>query len=71
GWNMIKTAESQLGFALLDSHPGGERGGSSQLTAEGTQFLTMFLKMKRDLELYSEQLFQANFSQYLPGGETQ
>src|SRR5665647_2503643 len=70
GWKMIKTAESQLSFDLLDSHPGGDRGGSSQLTLQGTEFLTMFLKMKRELELYSEQLFQANFSNYLPGGTT-
>ena len=65
GWKWIKIAESQLGFALLNSQQGGKQGGQSHLTPEGTRFLKIYMEFKQELERYAESLFLEAFQFYL------
>ena len=65
GWKWIKMAESQLGFALLDSQQGGKRGGQSRLTPEGAHFLKIYTEYQQALERYAETLFRNAFQAYL------
>jgi len=68
GWKWIKMAESQLGFALLDSQQGGKRGGQSRLTPEGARFLKIYMEFKQALERYAESMFRDAFQFYLEDG---
>lgn len=65
GWKWIKMAESQLGFALLDSRQGGKQGGQSRLTSEGEVFLKSYTEFRQSLERYAESLFREAFQDYL------
>lgn len=42
GWNIIRTMESQMSYALLERTQGGAKGGESHLTAEGRRLLFLF-----------------------------
>jgi len=65
GWKWLKIAESQLGFALLNSQQGGKQGGQSNLTPEGTHFLRVYTDFTQNLERYAESLFRDTFQIYL------
>ena len=56
-WRMIKTAEENLGFALLTSTTGGKGGGGADLTAEGRAFLQAYRNFERAVRDYAEEAF--------------
>lgn len=60
-WKIIKQAEADLGFALMEGSRGGESGGYTILTEEGKEFLNRYLlftdKAKALLDLLFEQCF--------------
>lgn len=41
-WGLLSILEENLGFALVDRRPGGEFGGTSQLTPEGQRLLERY-----------------------------
>lgn len=41
-WAIIRRAEKELGFALLNTTTGGKEGGGASLTAEGRTFLEQY-----------------------------
>lgn len=41
-WKMIKRAEEDLGFLLMEGSRGGEHGGSTVLTDQGEEFLKRY-----------------------------
>ena len=55
---LIKNAETALGFALTIRSTGGKKGGGSQLTPEGKEWLTRY-------ENYRNACIQANQQLYL------
>lgn len=63
GWQLLKYAERQLGFPLLNTHSGGAEGGFSRLTPEAVDFLERYLQMERELNEAGERLFGKLFQQ--------
>ncbi|MBC8590999.1 winged helix-turn-helix domain-containing protein [Wansuia hejianensis] len=61
GWKIIKRAEEDLGFALIESITGGSGGGKSRLTEEGELFLEKYSNFTKDLEIQCEKLFYKHF----------
>lgn len=61
GARMIKTAEKQLGFRLLERRIGGSGGGGSRLTDEGRDLLTKYkqltLRVQEDADRAFEKIF--------------
>ena len=41
-WGIIRRAERELGFALLNTTTGGKEGGGASLTEEGRTFLAQY-----------------------------
>lgn len=41
-WKIVRAAEKELGFKLMDRRVGGVGGGSSQLTERGKDFVTRY-----------------------------
>lgn len=67
GWRIVKYAEKQLGFSLLESRTGGANGGGSVVTEEGKRFTECYLNFKNELNWCGDVLFRKNFSNYLRG----
>ncbi len=56
-WRMIKTAEENLGFPLLDSVTGGAGGGGAALTEDGRRFLASYRRFEVAVRGYAEEAF--------------
>lgn len=65
GWKQIKMAESQLGFRLVYSQQGGQKGGQTHLTEQGSEFLNTYTSYHLELERLGETLFRDRFQQFL------
>ena len=56
-WRIIKTAERNLGFPLLQSTTGGRDGGGAELTEEAERFLCAFRRFERAVQGYADEAF--------------
>ena len=61
GWKIVKDAQKQLGFPLLNTKSGGAEGGFSQLTPQCREFLKNYLDMEAELAAESRKLFEKYF----------
>ena len=55
-WRIIKEAEKEFGFPLLESSIGGRDGGGSRLTSRGESILDAYLLIENQLLETAEQL---------------
>lgn len=60
-WKIIRRAERELGFRLMDRRVGGAGGGSSRLTEKGMEFLNRYTGFRRELCGYADELFKKYF----------
>ena len=60
-WKMLKTAEAQLGFPLLETQTGGKGGGGAALTEKGAEFLARYIAFGEALEKEAQKQFQKYF----------
>jgi molybdate transport repressor ModE-like protein len=49
-WGLLREIENLLGFKLVGKHRGGEAGGKTYLTQEGTELIMAYTNLKRDLD---------------------
>ncbi|MBQ2971476.1 MAG: LysR family transcriptional regulator [Ruminococcus sp.] len=61
-WTIIRRAEKNLGFSLLNSKTGGADGGGATLTESGEKMLIAFRECEKELFLYTEDKFNEYFS---------
>lgn len=62
GSRMIKKAEKQLGFRLLERWTGGNGGGGSRLTEEGRELLGNYQEVVRRVQQEADRIFEEVFS---------
>ena len=62
GWQLLNRMEDELGYKLVDRIVGGEKGGGSELTAEGRQLLERYHHFMEELTQVANELFAKNFS---------
>jgi xanthine dehydrogenase accessory factor len=72
GWKILKRAEDDLGFSLVEGTRGGAHGGKMSLTREGEEFIDCYRKMDRQLHQAADDLFARYFfsDRYPQKGET-
>ncbi|MBR0026369.1 MAG: LysR family transcriptional regulator [Clostridia bacterium] len=63
-WSIIKTAEEQLGFKLLNATTGGKGGGGATLTPEAEKLLADYENFEQEMREAADALFEKYFSQY-------
>lgn len=63
-WKIIRHAEKDLGFSLMEGTRGGENGGKTVLTEEGEELLKRYKAFEREVLLSAEQLFGQYFSDF-------
>ena len=56
-WRMLKVAEENLGFPLLDSTTGGKGGGGAMLTEKGRRFLLSYRTFEHAVCAYADEAF--------------
>lgn len=62
GSRMIKKAEKELGFKLLERRIGGSGGGGSVLTKEGRELVEKYEEFVLRVEVAADQIFKDIFS---------
>lgn len=62
GWNMIRTLETQLCYAVVLRSQGGVGGSTSQLTKEGHDLLERFRKFQAELKEHAYALYDKYFT---------
>ncbi len=60
-WKIIKRAEKELGFLLVERKTGGQGGGGSILTQEGKDFLQRYINFRKDIEAHANKSFTKYF----------
>lgn len=60
-WKMVKRAEADLGFSLMEGIRGGEHGGSTVLTEQGEQFLDHYIAFEQEAKEALDGLFARYF----------
>ena len=61
GWQLLNRMEEELGYKLVARTSGGEKGGGSELTAEGRQLLERYHIFMEELTMVANDLFAKNF----------
>lgn len=61
GWKILKRAEEDLGYPLVESITGGKGGGYSCLTKEGEDILYRYNQFIEELNLAAKEIFDKNF----------
>ncbi|MPM14372.1 hypothetical protein SDC9_60734 [bioreactor metagenome] len=56
-WRVMKVAEDNLGFPLLNSVTGGKGGGGAELTPEARRFLASYRKFEAAVRDYADEAF--------------
>lgn len=64
GYKMIKQAEGELGFPLLNSERGGASGGSSVVTMEARSFAARYHLYHDSMKQHNENEFKKYFQEY-------
>ena len=65
-FHMVKHAEAALGFPLIQRTIGVKGGGGSVLTPQAEELLTRYESYRDACGRMAEQLYQDNFSEFLP-----
>lgn len=61
GWRIMKHAEEDLGFTLMEGSRGGSRGGRTMLTGEGKDFLRRYEMFMDELNQNAKKAFVKYF----------
>ena len=60
-WKILRRAEADLGFPLVESVSGGKTGGYSKLTKEGKEFLERYQMFRKEIDQAAEESFMKYF----------
>ena len=63
-WKMVKKAEQDLGFLLMEGRRGGEKGGNTVLTDKGEEFLLEYEKFAEEIKESIASIFDKHFDKY-------
>ncbi|MBQ3935343.1 MAG: LysR family transcriptional regulator [Clostridia bacterium] len=63
-WTILKTAERELGFPLVESAAGGRTGGGSRLTEKGESLLSRYREYCKKINAYAAELFAEAFPEF-------
>jgi molybdate transport system regulatory protein len=60
-WGDLKKAEELLGLSVIEKHRGGQSGGSSAITPQGSNLIKAYTRFHNDFE----NAFQRSFEKFL------
>lgn len=57
GWSIIRTAEKELGYMIVERMPGGKNGGEAYVTMRGRKLLELYEEYAAKVERAAEEIF--------------
>jgi len=64
-WSIIKTAEKELGFSLIERKKGGLGGGGSSLTPKAKTLIALFTKFNQEAQDTLIKLYKKHFEGFI------
>ena len=61
GWNLIHSAEEELGYAIVERQQGGKSGGQAEVTRRGRELLQKFDDYEAEVRKAAESLYKRIF----------
>lgn len=61
GWSIIRTAEKELGYRIVERAPGGKNGGEAYITARGQRLLDLYETYVARVEQTAKDIFEQIF----------
>ncbi len=61
GWKIVRRAENQLGYPLMDGKRGGSGGGKMVLTSQGRELLDRYREMENEINRLAQEVFTRYF----------
>lgn len=61
GWSIIRTAEKELGYRIVERAPGGKNGGEAYITARGQRLLELYETYVARVEQAAKGIFEEIF----------
>ena len=61
GWKIVRRAENQLGYPLMDGKRGGTGGGKMVLTSQGRELLDRYREMETEINRLAVEVFNHYF----------
>lgn len=61
GWNIIKLAEDELGYRVIDRKPGGRNGGTAYLSEKGKKLLALYEEYTHKIEEFAKEKYREIF----------
>lgn len=61
GWTILRAAENELGYRIVERQAGGKNGGKASITPEGKELLEKYEMLKAALRKEADRLFQEIF----------
>lgn len=61
GWSLIRLAEKELGYTVVERCPGGKNGGTARVSCQGNELLKKYEKLERVIAEYAEEKFREIF----------
>ena len=62
GWSIIRGAEEELGYSLVERRQGGKNGGQASVTERGKRLLHLFEQYEKKVTRTAEQLYEEMFA---------
>lgn len=64
-WRIVKNAEDELGYPLINKYVGGSKGGGSTVTTQGQELIAKFLLFQRKTYEIANHYFEEIFGDEL------
>ena len=60
-WSYINLLEEKLQYPVVDRRQGGKRGGGTDLTKEGLEYLEKYLELEQNVQKYAQKEYERIF----------
>ena len=61
GWSLIRSAEKELGYTVVERSPGGKHGGVASVSEAGKDILRKYELLEKDVVKYAEKRYKGIF----------
>ena len=63
GWSLIRSAEKELGYTVVERSPGGKHGGVASVSEAGKDILRKYELLEKDVTKYAEKRYKDIFEE--------
>lgn len=61
GWNLIRTAERETGYTIVDRSPGGKGGGAARVSERGLKLLERYEQFEKEIARIAREKYREIF----------